>query len=157
MSSQPSNKRQEFLRDTPVVTSFLRRTDGDGPRILIVRRSQRVGSYNARWGGISGFVEKDVTPDEQAYTEIREETGLQRDQVRMLRRGPVVEYVDPSIGRHWYVHPFLFEVLAPDAVHTDWEAEAMRWISPADLKNYETVPKLQEAYESAVNGEEVAR
>jgi 8-oxo-dGTP diphosphatase len=98
-----------------------------------------------------------VTPDEQAYTEIREETGLQRDQVRMLRRGPVVEYVDSSIGRHWYVHPFLFEALAPDAVHTDWEAEAMRWISPAELKNYETVPKLQEAYESALNGEEVSQ
>jgi 8-oxo-dGTP diphosphatase len=157
MSSHPSNKRQESLRDTPVVTSFLRRTDGNDPRILIVRRSQRVGSYNARWGGISGFVEKDVTPDEQAYTEIREETGLQRDQVRMLRRGPVVEYVDSSIGRHWYVHPFLFEALAPDAVHTDWEAEAMRWISPAELKNYETVPKLQEAYESALNGEEVSQ
>ncbi len=155
MSSQPSNKRQESLRDTPVVTGFLMRTDGNDPRILIVRRSQRVGSYNARWGGISGFVEKDVTPDEQAYTEIREETGLQRDQVRMLKRGPVVEYVDPSIGRHWYVHPFLFEVFAPDAVHTDWEAEEMRWISPEELKNYETVPKLQEAYESAVHGEEV--
>lgn len=155
MSSQPSNKRQESLRDTPVVTGFLMRTDGNDPRILIVRRSQRVGSYNARWGGISGFVEKDVTPDEQAYTEIREETGLQRDQVRMLRRGPVVEYVDSSIGRHWYVHPFLFEVLAPDAVRTDWEAEEMRWISPEELKNYETVPKLQAAYESAVNGEEV--
>ena len=157
MSSQPSNKRQESLRDTPVVTSFLRRNDGNDPRILIVRRSQRVGSYNARWGGISGFVEKDVTPDEQAYTEIREETGLQRDQVRMLRRGPVVEYVDPSIGRHWYVHPFLFEVLAPDAVHTDWEATEMRWITPSELEHYETVPKLKEAYESAVNGEKVSQ
>jgi ADP-ribose pyrophosphatase YjhB (NUDIX family) len=157
MSSQPSNKRQESLRDTPVVTGFLMRTDGNDPRILIVRRSQRVGSYNARWAGISGFVEKDVTPDEQAYTEIREETGLQRDQVRMLRRGPVVEYVDSSIGRHWYVHPFLFEVLAPDAVHTDWEAEEMRWISPSELEHYETVPKLKEAYESAVSGEKVSQ
>lgn len=156
MSSQPSNNPQEGLRDTPVVTCFLLRTDTHDPRILVVRRSQRVGSYNALWGGISGFVEKDVTPDEQAYTEIREETSLQRDQVRMLRRGEVVEYVDASIGRRWYVHPFLFEVLTPDAVRTDWEAEEMRWIAPADLKNYETVPRLKEAYESAVNGEEVA-
>lgn len=155
MSSQPSNNPQETVRDTPVVTNFLMRTDTKDPRILTVRRSQRVGSYNARWGGISGFVEKGVTPDEQAYTEIREETGLQRDQVRMLRRGAVVEYVDPSIGRHWYVHPFLFEVLTPDAIHTDWEADEMRWIAPADLDKYETVPKLKEAYESAVKGEKV--
>jgi hypothetical protein len=44
MSSHPSNKRQESLRDTPVVTGFLRRTDGNDPRILIVRRSQRVAA-----------------------------------------------------------------------------------------------------------------
>lgn len=157
MSSQPSNNPQETVRDTPVVTNFLMRTDTKDPRILTVRRSQRVGSYNARWGGISGFVEKGVAPDEQAYTEIREETGLQRGQVRMLRRGAVVEYVDSSIGRHWYVHPFLFEVLTPDAIHTDWEADEMRWIAPSDLDKYETVPKLKEAYESAVKGEKVSQ
>jgi|SRR6185312_5897860 len=160
MSSQASNNPnnpQEGLRDTHVVTNFLRRNDNKVARILTVRRSQRVGSYNARWGGISGFVEKGVTPEEQAYTEIREETGLQRDQVRMLRRGAVVEYIDRSIGRHWYVHPFLFEVLTPDAIQTDWEADEMRWISPSELEHYETVPKLKEAYESAVNGEAVSQ
>jgi 8-oxo-dGTP diphosphatase len=157
MSSQPSNNPQEGLRDTHVVTNFLRRNDTKDPHILTVRRSQRVGSYNARWGGISGFVEKGVTPEEQAYTEIREETGLQRDQVRMLKRGGIVEYVDPAIGRHWYVHPFLFEALTPDAIHTDWEADEMRWIRPSELENYETVPKLKEAYESAVNGEAVTQ
>lgn len=157
MSSQPSNNPQEGLRDTHVVTNFLRRNDNKVPCILTVRRSQRVGSYTARWGGISGFVEKGVTPEEQAYTEIREETGLQRDQVRMLRRGAIVEFIDPSIGRHWYVHPFLFEVLTPDAIRTDWEADEMRWISPSELENYETVPRLKEAYESAVNGEMVSQ
>ena len=100
-------------------------------------------------------MEPGITPDEQAYTEIREETGLQRDQVRMLRRGTVVEHLDPALGRHFYIHPFLFEVLTPDAIHTDWEANDMRWIAPGELKNYETVPKLPEVYDSAVNGEKV--
>jgi ADP-ribose pyrophosphatase YjhB (NUDIX family) len=100
-------------------------------------------------------VEPNVTPDEQAYTEIREETGLQRDQVRMLRRGAIVEHVDPELGRHFYIHPFLFDVLTPDAIHTDWEATEMRWIEPSEIRNYETVPKLWEVYESAINGEKV--
>jgi ADP-ribose pyrophosphatase YjhB (NUDIX family) len=146
---------QQTLRPTHVVTCFLRRSDKSSPQLLIVQRSQRVGSYNARWAGISGFVEPQVTPDEQAYTEIREETGLQRDQVRMLRRGAIVEHIDQEIGRHFYVHPFLFEVLKPDAIHIDWEATQMRWIEPNELSQYETVPKLQEAYASAVHGEEV--
>jgi 8-oxo-dGTP diphosphatase len=143
------------MRPTHVVTNFLLRTDGNEPHILIVRRSQKVGSYNARWAGISGFVEKGVTPDEQAYTEIREETGLQREQVRMLRRGAVVEYEDASLGRHWYVHPFLVEVLTPGAISLDWEATEMRWITPSELQDYETVPRLKEAYMSAEHGEEV--
>ena len=150
-----SQQQPPFLRPTPVVTCFLMRLDAPDPRLLIVQRSNRVGSYHARWAGISGFIEQEVTPDEQAYTEIREETGLQREQVRMMRRGAVVEYKDAAIGRHWYIHPFLFEILAPDAVHLDWEANQMRWITPAELQNYETVPMLSEAFASAVNGEAV--
>ena len=156
MSQQKSEGTpQPSLRQTHVVTCFLMRRDTDQPRILIVRRSQRVGSYHARWAGISGFVEEGVTPDEQAYTEIREETGLQREQVRMLRRGVIVEHEDAALGRHWYIHPFLFEALAPDAISLDWEATEMRWIGPSELRDYETVPKLEEAYRSAANGEEV--
>jgi 8-oxo-dGTP diphosphatase len=164
MDQVPSRDKQQQqratsqeIRPTPVVTCFLRRSDGAGGagRILLVRRSQRVGSYNARWGGVSGFVEQGVSPDEQAYTEIREETGQQRDQVRMLNRGAVVEYEDAAIGRHWYVHPYLFEALTPDTIQIDWEATEMRWIDPGELGRYETVPKLQEAYESAIHGEQV--
>ena len=78
---QPGTDSQQQLRQTRVVSCFLLRTDMDQPRLLIVQRSQRVGSYNARWAGISGFLESGVTPDEQAYTEIREETGLQGEQI----------------------------------------------------------------------------
>lgn len=144
-SSQP-------LRPTHVVTSFLRRIDLSPSRILLVRRSGRVGSYQAHWAGISGFVEPGVTPEEQAYTEILEETTLKRDQVRLLKRGAVVEHRDAAIGRHFYVHPFLFEVSAPESVKTDWEATEMRWIEPSELSTFTTVPKLQEAYLSALNG-----
>jgi 8-oxo-dGTP diphosphatase len=154
MGTQPPDTAsdQQALRPTHVVTSFLLRTDMAEARILIVHRSQRVGTYHAQWAGISGFVEPNTTPEEQAYTEIREETGLQREQVRLLKRGAVVELVDPSVGRHWYIHPFLFEALAPEAIHTDWEATEMRWITPSELASYPTVPKLLEVYDSAQHG-----
>ncbi len=141
------------LRPTHVVTCILQRTDSGEPQILLVRRSQRVGSYRGHWAGVSGFVEAGVTPEEQAYTEIREETSLQRDQVRLLRSGQVVEHVDEELGRHFYIHPFLFEVLTPALIQTDWEAVEMRWIVPDTLSTYETVPKLLEVYNSAIHGE----
>ncbi|GCF09296.1 NUDIX domain-containing protein [Dictyobacter arantiisoli] len=150
-SSRPS----QTMRPTHVVSCFLLREDSPSPRLLIVQRSQRVGSYHAHWAGISGFVEPNVSPDEQAFVEIGEETGLQRTQVRMLRRGQIVEYRDVELGRHWSVHPFLFAVLTPEQIKTDWEAVDMRWIEPDELTNYDTVPKLQEAYTSALHGDRV--
>lgn len=157
MGQQSHEEKQPAVRPTHVVTCILRRSDSSEPRILLVQRSQKVGSYHAHWAGVSGFVEPGVTPDEQAYTEIREETSLQRDQVRMRRRGTVVEYIDVELGRHWYIHPFLFDVLTPDAIQTDWEAVDMRWIDPATLSSYETVPRLLEVYNSALHGEVVEK
>lgn len=146
---------EQPLRPTAIVSCFLMRFDREEPLLLIVRRSERVGSYQGHWAGISGFVEAETTSDEQAYTEVREETTLQREQVRMLRRGAVIEYSDAGLGRHWYIYPFLFEVLTPDAIRHDWEAEEIRWIRPAELQDYETVPLLAEAYAAAASGEEL--
>lgn len=152
MSESGEEKVQSELRSTPVVTNFLLRMDGSSPRLLLVRRSGRVGSYNARWAGISGFLEHGVAPADQAYTEICEETGLQRSQVRLLKGGQPIEFLDPDLQRRWLIHPFLVEVLTPDAIRLDWEAEEMRWIDPALLSAYETVPRLQDAFLSAWHG-----
>jgi 8-oxo-dGTP diphosphatase len=143
------------LRDTHVVTCIIFRKHETKERLLLVQRSRKVGSYHGQWAGISGFVEAGVAPEEQAYAEIVEETHLQRDQVRLLKRGKVVEHIDDALGRHFYIHPFLFEVLTPESIQTDWEAIAMRWIDPEDLTTYPTVPKLKEVYEAAISGEEV--
>ncbi len=155
MSEQQQTSTPLAARPTPVVTGFLLRLDGAEPRLCLVRRSQRVGSYHAHWAGISGFIEEGVSPEEQMYTEIREETGLQKEQVRLLKRGEVVEHLDKALGRRWLVHPFLVEVLAPEALRLDWEAEEMRWIAPTNLTSYETVPKLHEAFLSAEHGEQL--
>ncbi|HLI06134.1 MAG TPA: NUDIX pyrophosphatase [Ktedonobacteraceae bacterium] len=152
MEKRDQQQGKPELRPTPVVTCFLMRFDGPGPRVLIVQRSQRVGSYQGQWGGISGFIEPGVSPDAQAYTEVREETGLLPDEVCMLRRGEVVPEPDSAIGREFLVHPFIFEVYKPDKIRTDWEAVQMRWIPPSEIKDYNTVPKLWEAYQSAMNG-----
>jgi 8-oxo-dGTP diphosphatase len=144
---------ESSLRETHVVTCILLRRDEEPERLLLVQRSHQVGSYHEQWAGISGFIEPGVTPDEQAYTEIAEETGLRHDQVRILKRGAVVEHIDTQLKRHFYIHPFLFEVLTPEQIRIDWEAREMHWILPTDLVSYPTVPKLQQVYESALGGE----
>ncbi len=133
------------MQHADVVTCFLlRRQPGVPDEILILRRGQRVGTYRGRWAGVSGFVE--AAPIEQAYTELREETGLERSDVTLLRQGEPFTFLDPSIDREWTVHPYLFLVADPAKIQIDWENVEMRWIAPHDLDQYETVPRLSEAF-----------
>ena len=132
------------MQHADVVTIFLLRRLPNAPEeILILRRSQRVGTYRGRWAGVTGFVE--APPDEQAYTELREETGLERSDVTLLRRGEPFTFTDDALDREWTVHPYLFLVADPAKIQTDWENVETKWIHPADLDQYETVPMLDES------------
>lgn len=112
-------------------------------RLLLLKRSDRVSTYQGRWAGVSGYVEEGDELLERAYTEIHEETGLTREQVALERRASPVEFYDPEEGRRWRVHPFLFRALTSE-VTIDWEHDDYAWITPAELDRYPTVPKLRE-------------
>jgi 8-oxo-dGTP pyrophosphatase MutT (NUDIX family) len=130
---------------TPVVTCFLLRRDRGRDEVLVVRRSERVRTYRGHWAGVSGYVEPGVTPEEQAHTEMREETGLGRGDVRLLLAGEPLPVQDTAQGNYWLVHPFLFLVTAPDRIQTDWEARESRWIEPSEVLALQTVPGLAAA------------
>ena len=126
-----------------MVTCFLLYTSAEGDRILLLRRSQRVGTYRGRWAGVSGYLED--RPLEQAYQEIEEELGLRRGDVRILREGEPLEVPDAQADRKWLVHPFLFRVPTPEGLRTDWEHVESRWVEPREIAGYDTVPAFAEA------------
>lgn len=128
-----------------VVTAFL---EHDG-KILLVRRSQAVGTYQGRWSGISGYLEHE--PLEQALIEIREETGLSDNDVELVKQGEPLEILDAEQNRRWRVHPFLFHVKRPDVIQLDWENLELRWIVPSEIDNYETVPSLKQTLARCLN------
>jgi 8-oxo-dGTP diphosphatase len=122
-----------------VVTSFLEREDG---AVLLLRRSDRVGSFRGRWAGVSGFLES-IPPLAQALTEIREETGIVLAPEALRRSGAPVLARD---GRRVFaVHPFRFGVRTPE-VRLDWEHTEYRWIRPEEIGAYLTVPRLEEVW-----------
>jgi predicted aconitase with swiveling domain/ADP-ribose pyrophosphatase YjhB (NUDIX family) len=126
-----------------VVTSFLR----FGDRILLLRRSEDVGSFPGHWAGVSGYIEGHEEAEERARMEIEEETGF-RD-VRLLAAGEVVMARGREGNTVWAVHPFIFEVPGNE-VTLDWEHVEYRWVRPEEMGQYMTVPKLQEALDSAM-------
>ncbi|MFT4885310.1 MAG: ribose 1,5-bisphosphate isomerase [Natronomonas sp.] len=126
------------MEEHAVVTCFLRH----GTEVLVVRRSEAVGSYRGKWGGISGYAEG--TPDEAARWEIDEEVGLLEAVVEVRSADPIpVE--DDERGTRWLVHPYLFDCKSADVTPNE-ELADYEWVQPPEILRRETVPKLWEAY-----------
>lgn len=89
------------------MTCFLPRQGGGADRVLVARRSDRVGDCRGRRAAISGFVE--TTPAAQALVEIEEETGLSPTAVRTVRTGMPLVVEDAALAA---VYPPLEPVAA---------------------------------------------
>jgi 8-oxo-dGTP pyrophosphatase MutT (NUDIX family) len=134
-----------YLEEKHVVTCVL---ESSG-KILLLRRSQQVGSYQGKWAGVSGYLES--SPDKQALIEIYEEAGLGADDIRLLKTGDPLVIDDEELDTRWIVHPFLFHVNTPEKVKIDWEHKEYKWIEPSNIDNYDTVPGLKNTLERVMD------
>jgi len=128
------------VAETPVVTVFLRNR-GD---ILLLHRSEDVGSYPHRWGTVAGHLEENGSY-ESALAEIQEETGLSEDEVSLVREGPSFPVVDSDRATRWIVHPFLFDAHSRSVI-LNWETDEAEWAPPTVLLRRDTVPDLWTSY-----------
>lgn len=138
----------EGVEVVDVVTAFL--VDRTG-RVLLLRRSESVGSFQGRWSAVSGYLEA-PNPIDQALTEVAEETGIASGHLTMGQEGAVVCARDAR--RVYRVHPFRFTV-GETAVRLDWENVESRWAAPDAMRTLATVPKLWECFEAASHGRPV--
>ncbi len=127
----------------PQVVTCLLEHDG---KILLLKRSNQVGTYRGLWGGVAGYVEELEDPYDTAIKEILEETGVDINSVELVRKGNPIEFSDTYDGTryNWIVYPFLFHLQAKELVHLDWEHEEYRWVHPSEVRKLVTVPGLDE-------------
>ncbi len=125
-----------------VVTCIL---EHDG-KILLLKRSNQVGTYRGLWGGVAGYIEELEDPYDTALKEIRQEAGIDVDSIELVRKGNPIEFSDTYEGRryNWVVYPFLFHIQSKELVRTDWEHEDYCWVHPSEIKKLDTVPGLDE-------------
>jgi translation initiation factor 2B subunit (eIF-2B alpha/beta/delta family) len=129
------------LAETGVVTVFLRH-DAD---VLLLCRSEDVGSYSGQWGAVAGHAEGD--PDGATLREIREETGLDpRTDTTLVRAGVPFEVADADLGTRWVVHPYLFDA-ATREVEPNYETTDHEWVPATTILRRETVPDLWRSYD----------
>lgn len=137
---------------TYVVTSFVTQNG----KVLILKRSDKVGSGRGLWAGVSGYIElpewrKPLNPGEKVYvaasrkqalTEIREEIGLDARDVRIIRRGKPISATSEKMRTTWVIVPYLWEKISDRAITLDWEHTEFRWIRPDDFPETGTVHGL---------------
>ena len=122
-----------------VVTVFLFRNG----KVLLLRRSDSVSSYQGCWAGVSGYLEE-TSPLEQALRELGEETSLAGEQITCLTAWLPLAVKEEKLGRIWIVHPFLFRVEDESSLHLDREHTECKWVTPEEVRSMETVPMLYE-------------
>ncbi len=114
---------------------------------MLLRRSQQVDTYQGKWAGISGFIDK--YPDVQALVEIDEETSLHgKGDLEFIAKSEPIAVEDEALGIRWLVHPYLFHVHNRSKISLDWEHQEAKWINPRDIGDYQTVPMLKETLET---------
>jgi 8-oxo-dGTP diphosphatase len=135
------------IKEILSVTCFLEHEN----KILILLRSDRVRSYQGIWGGVSGRIQNRLTPLGQAKLEVKEETGISEGDIVSIVEGNVLIFDDAEIKIRKVVYPFLFKIKDPAKVKIDWEHTQSKWISPAELASYKTMPQLKESLERVLN------
>jgi 8-oxo-dGTP pyrophosphatase MutT (NUDIX family) len=129
-SSPPPSSNKKIRR---VISCLLQHNQ----KILILKRSKKVGSFQGYWSCISGYLEKGEDPKETAYREIGEETSKESSTISCIQSaGPFYSEVPEVIFESYW---FLFKCEDPK-VKLDWEHDHHLWISPQQVKKYRTVP-----------------
>ncbi len=124
----------ENVIEKPVVNCVVMK----GDMILILKRSDRVGSFQGKWSTVTGYVEEGETPVQAAFKEMREEISVSTP--TLLRQGKAVSARKADTA--WISYPFLFSVEEDTEVKIDWEHTDYKWLSLHELTGFETTPGL---------------
>ena len=125
---------------TKIVTSFIKNDNN----ILILKRSNKVKSMKGLWAGVSGIIESDEEPLVRAKIEIFEEVGIEEEHLKLLKSPEQIRVESPQYRNHkWEIFPFLFETKNTE-IKLNWENSEFKWVEVYQLKEFETVPNLEE-------------
>lgn len=122
-------------RSAPVIIIFVKYRD----KFLLVKRSEKMLTYQGLWSCLAGFVDDDKSMEEKVVFELEEELGLKKDDVKEIKAGDTYLFVDKDLDREWIRHLFLVEITNPN-IKLSWEHSELVWATEDEAKNYETTP-----------------
>jgi len=122
-----------------VLTVFIKYKD----KILILKRSNRVGTYQGKWNTVTGYLDDPKPLIEKIIEEMKEETGINKDNILSYSLGEPFKFTDSKAKKTWIVNPAKVELKNNPNIKLDWEHTDYNWIKPEELKKFDTVPRLK--------------
>lgn len=133
--------------EAPVITCFVE-CEGN---LLLLKRSDRVGTYQGKWNSVAGYIDEIVPLREKILEELREELGIQEDDLLEIRIARPYRSFDGAIRKTWIIVPCLARLKVLPPISLDWEHTDYRWILPEEMKDYPTVPDLDRSLKKALS------
>jgi len=129
-----------------VITIFIRYKE----EILILKRSNKVATYQGRWNTVAGYIDELKPIHEKIIEEINEEIGVIKDNILRQKIGDTYTFKDMKTNKTWIVCPVLVELKNKPDIKLDWEHTEYKWIKPEEIKKYNIVPKIEESLRRAI-------
>lgn len=119
---------------TEMVAAVPRGEDG---KVLILKRSELMGTNAEKWEFVSGRVKDTETAEEAAHRELRQETGMEGETIRTAE-----SFTIEADEVKFRVNPVLVEV-KEGKPELSFEHDEFRWLKPEEVLELETVPGVQ--------------
>jgi len=130
----------------PVITVFVKFKN----KILILKRSDKIRVYPNKWNAVAGYLDELKPVREKVLEEIKEELGINKNNIFTIHFGRPYEFTDSKVNKTWIIHPVLVEFQEEPEIKLDWEHTDYRWIKPEELENFDIIPKLEESLKKAL-------
>jgi len=125
------------LIEKDVATVYLIRNN----KILLLRRSDKVSTYSGQYGGISGYIEKDETPEITGKRELMEECGI--SDAILVKKGKIVYVRNNDVL--FRITPIIMKT-DTENIKLNWENSEYRWVNLEEMSLFNTVPKFKETF-----------
>ena len=112
-------------------------------KLLILKRSEKVGHYKSMWDTVSGYLDEVIDPVDKALREVNEELGIGSSSIEKASKGKEFSFLDNKEGVEWVIVPILVVLSKKPKLKLNFENTEYKWIDPKSLSNYNTVPGLE--------------
>ncbi|MBU1036674.1 prolyl oligopeptidase family serine peptidase [Patescibacteria group bacterium] len=108
-------------------------------KILLLKRSNRVGNYKNCWSAVGGYLEEGEISLKAAKREIREELNVKVTSKNHYKVGKPYIFDDKKNDLLLHLHPVLFSLKRKPKIKIDWEHTAYQWVSLKDIFKYKKI------------------